>query len=537
MLTDKEFFRPEYLIEIIVRRKWYIIIPLTIAMMVGIYLSLSLPKVYRATTLILVQPQKVPTNYVRSIVTSTVEARLRTISEQIMSITNIERIIRNFNLFVEPQYKDMYWEDKIRKVRERITLSVSKGNTFSVSFNGKIPKTTMEVANALASYFIDENLKVREAQAISTSAFLEDELTGVKSKLKEMELKLLDFRKKNMGTLPEQLDTNLQALNRLQIALNENENRLIKLKDSLVNLENQPDYSTDYMGSMFTDNSNELMEENEELNELRLQYNALKTKYTDKHPDVKKLLKLIEGLEKENDDVEKNAEVNINDDTLFETPNINTIEIQKNDIKRNIEKINKNIIIINKQYAEYQMRIEKTPQTEQQLHEINRNYNNIKEQYDSLLNRKLESEIAVNMEKKQKGEQFKIVDPAKLPEKPYEPNLSILFGLFVSIGLGIGGALITLMEYFDSAFRRAEEIEPYLKAPVLAYIPKISTKNELRRKKVENVMSIIPIAFLAALFGVFTISTIKADEKSLILLENLGVIEVVETINKWIGYL
>ena len=105
MLSEKEYFKPEYLIEIATRRKWYLIIPLSIAMIIGIYLSITLPKVYRASTLILVQPQKVPSNYVRSIVTSTVESRLRTISEQIMSITNIERTIRNFNLFIEPQYK------------------------------------------------------------------------------------------------------------------------------------------------------------------------------------------------------------------------------------------------------------------------------------------------------------------------------------------------------------------------------------------------------------------------------------------------
>ena len=525
MLSEKEYFRPEYLIEIATRRKGYLIIPLTIAMIVGIYLSITLPKVYRSSTLILVQPQKVPTSYVQSIVTSSVESRLRTISEQIMSITNIERIIRNFNLFIEPRYKDMYWEDKINEVRNRISLSVSKGNTFSVSFTGKDPKTVMEVANALASYFIDENLKVREAQAVSTSAFLDDELTGVKTKLHATERMLMEFRKSKMGSLPEQLESNLKILERLHSELNDKENRIMTIQEGLLRLET---HRKEYLNGNLDVQNNDIKieKENEEENIIALknQYKALKSKYTDKHPDVVKIRKMIETFG-DNNIVEKTETTN-SDGILVR------IDQKRNDGEKDLIRTKKQIKEIEKQIIEYQKRIEETPYTEQKFVDINRNYDNVKSQYNSLLERKLESEIAVNMEKKQKGEQFKIVDPAKLPEKPYEPNLNMLFFLFIGAGLGLGVGLISLMEYFDTAFRRAEEVEPYLKIPVLAYVPTIKTKVELRNQRIRKILSIIPITGAAMLFGLFTISTITADENTIMLLEKMGVIKVINIIDE-----
>lgn len=537
MLSEKEFFRPEYLIEITVRRKWYLIIPLAIAMIIGIYLSITLPKVYRASTLILVQPQKVPANYVRSIVTSSVEARLRTISEQIMSITNVERIIRNFNLFSEPQYKDMYWEDKINRVRERISLQVSKGHTFTVAFTGKTPKTVMEVANALASYFIDENLKVREAQAISTSAFLEDELIGVKSSLNITEKKLMEYRKKNMGSLPEQLDSNHRMLAQLTLELNEDENRLMALQENILRLESQRKEYLESKSNADIPISIPVGEENEDedIAMLRSQYSALKARYTDKHPDMLKLKKAIENLENRKSTGEAKTEQFGDDLSLDNIPAMMDAEIKQG--AKQVVDLKERIKEIKRQIPEYNRRIEKTPHTEQGLVEINRNYNNVQGQYNSLLSRKLESEIAVNMEKKQKGEQFKIVDPAKMPEKPYEPNLNALFFLFIAAGSGLGVALIVLMEYFDTAFRRAEEIEPFLALPVLAYVPKIKTKEELRRQKIRNAISIIPIAGTALLFGIFTISTIKADESTIVLLEKLGIIQVVDMINELLVFI
>ena len=207
---------------------------------------------------------------------------------------------------------------------------------------------------------------------------------------------------------------------------------------------------------------------------------------------------------------------------------------KRNEMRQQFIKIEKRTKEIEHQIAVYQERIEKTPNTGQELLDLNRNYSNIRGQYNSLLSRKLESEIAVNMEKKQKGEQFKIIDPAKMPEKPYEPDLEKLFFLVMVAGLGVGAALIVLMEYFDTAFRRAEEIEPYLKVPVLAYVPKITTKAELRKQRIGRVFGLVPIAGTALLLGIFMITTIKADENTLKIIEKLGILKAIDIFNEFL---
>lgn len=162
--------------EIAIRRIWWIIIPLLLSMLVSIALALKLPKVYRASTLILIQPQKVPASYIQEIVSYEIEERVSTLTQQIQSRTNLEKIINDFNLYEEPGGL-IFMEDRVADLRKRITVEVSKAgrrgtNAFQVFFVGEHPQKVAEVANALASYFISENLKLREDQAIGTSEFL-----------------------------------------------------------------------------------------------------------------------------------------------------------------------------------------------------------------------------------------------------------------------------------------------------------------------------------------------------------------------------
>ena len=207
------------------KHRWLLIIPFCIAMVVGMYLAIKLPKIYEAKTLILVMPQRVPTNFVKSIVTTDLDSRISTISEQILSRSNLEKIIEKYGLFSDPNYSGMFLEDKVAALRKSIVVKVNNGrqgsNAFSISYRGSHPKTVMEVTNRLAGSFIDENLKVREAQAVGTSDFLADELKTKRQRLEEVEQKLREYRRQYMGELPEQLDANLRMLERLQTQLND----------------------------------------------------------------------------------------------------------------------------------------------------------------------------------------------------------------------------------------------------------------------------------------------------------------------------
>jgi len=166
--------KPEVIISIILKRRWFIIVPFCLALVVGIYLSFTLPKKYEASTMIMVEAQKVPENYVQSIVTSDSTSRLNTIKEQVMSRTNIEGIIETYKLFSGPEYEKMFLEDKVQAVRDRISVDIGNSsrntelNTFSISYQGEEPEKVKNIANALTTYIMDENEKDREAQATGT---------------------------------------------------------------------------------------------------------------------------------------------------------------------------------------------------------------------------------------------------------------------------------------------------------------------------------------------------------------------------------
>jgi len=202
---------------------------------VGAILNLKLPKVYKTSTLILVQRPKVTSEYVRNIISSDLEDRIRTITQQITSWTNLEKIIKNFNLYADAQ-GNMFMEDKIQDLRRRISVNVSKAsrqeaNSFEIVFTGKEPGQIAKIANALASYFIDENLKLREDQVVSTSEFLTDELATIRKRLMEKEEGLKLYRKQYMGGLPEQLETNLRILERIQQQIINNQENLREAKN------------------------------------------------------------------------------------------------------------------------------------------------------------------------------------------------------------------------------------------------------------------------------------------------------------------
>ncbi len=233
--------RPDQILDIIVRRKWILIIPLCVSLTIGLFITLTMNKTYEASTMILVQPQKVPSDFIRSVVSADINQRISTISQQILSRSNLEKIIDQFGLYEDDV--NMYLEDKIASMRKRVKVKIERARhgaeAFSIGFTGSQPDRVMRVANTLASYFMDENLKFREAQAVGTSEFLDSELEKTKRKLEEKERRLAEYRTKHLGGLPDELESNLRTLDRLQVQLTDKHSALRETKNALNMFESQ----------------------------------------------------------------------------------------------------------------------------------------------------------------------------------------------------------------------------------------------------------------------------------------------------------
>ena len=486
-----------YYAGLIWRRRWVVIAIFCIAMISGIYLAISRPKIYQAETLIFIDPPRVPDNYVQSIVSTNLDTRLTNLTQMIKSRTNLMNIIEEFSLFSGPDNQNMYIEDKIETMRKHTQVKLitdsrkRTANAFTISFRGKDPQKVMNVVNAMATLVIDQNLKTRESQAVSTSQFLDDQLNDMRTRLESVEKDLGDYRKIHMGELPEQLDTNLRVLERLQQQMNEKQISLRTEKNRLISLGNQIQLAREQSAMA---GSEQPRPDELSLEASRYKLADLKSRYTDQHPEVIRLQNKISEMEKQDGPVGTSME--------------RELLLQRKGIQREIAVIKQEISELNKQIAFYQRRVEDTPEKEQELLSLKRNYENIQETYNSLLKRKLEADIAANMEKRQKGEQFRILDPGRLPDKPISPDMKKLFLMCLGAGFACCGGLIFLLNVLDKSVKKPETVPDKLGIPVLAVMPTIKHHKDIIWRRMNIGFSMLGALVSLALLACFAAVTI-----------------------------
>jgi len=484
---NKQLDIHDYL-DIGVRRKWWFIVPFVLVLVLTAGYLYKAPKVYRASTLILVEPQQVPSTYVQPTVTERVEDRVRTMNEQVTSRSFLEKIIGEFDLYPDIR-RQAPMEAVVDAMRKNIDVQLmERSQIFTISFQHKDPTASAKVANRLASLFIDENLKAREDVAEGTLVFLDKEIERVRAVLKEQEKQVSDFRTKNLGILPEQLDANLRTLDRLQSQLADTQEAIKRAEESKRELHQQQ-----LLQQALTAPSQEAPQtqtQGQEANDpvaLRDRLAQLRLKYTDQHPEVIALKGRIADLEKMKafPDSREGLPNEEQDASLSEPPAMGPVARQARRIDMDIAQMKNEANRLRATIKDYERRVDITPKVEEQLKEITRGYAVTQDEYQSLLEKRLQAELAANMERKQKGERFKIIDQAKIPERPFKPDPQrvLLFGLMVA--LAAGGGLAVLIEYLDTSFYKAEELSQFAQLPVLVSIPDIRAEKKrtpLRKK-------------------------------------------------------
>jgi polysaccharide chain length determinant protein (PEP-CTERM system associated) len=493
--------------EIFLRRFWYFVIPFIVIMIAAAVYAFYLPKMYRATTLVLVTPQKVPENLVRPTVTSRIEDRLQSISQEIMSRTRLEQVIAEFKLYSE-QAKSLSQEEIVELMRKNIQVEIKgKEGFFTISYTGEDPRMVAMVTNKLASLFIEENLKLREQQAQGTSDFLSIELNAMRTKLEAQEATITDFKKQHISELPEQRDANLKILEQLQLQSQKVNDNLKAAQDRKViiqkqlsdikiqmalgrpsgNPENPKEEGTaatteSDLSQLPLPDQKGLSYYEAQLNQGRNHLTALKSKYTEKHPDILSAEKYVADLEEKIEKMKaQQAGENIGGkETASSSPRavafIRTIESQLMAADLEIKRLQEEDSKVKARIAAFQARVENTPMRELAMANLARDYQNTKEAYQTLLKKSQEAQQAENLERRQKGEQFKVIDPARIPEKPIQAKVLkiLLFGLLAGMGSGLGMAFVR--EQMDRSFRDPEDLEATMEFKVLANIPKIQKK-------------------------------------------------------------
>lgn len=481
MLPGKTY-KPEDILKVFRKRFWVIVVPWAIVAAGTAAVARKLPDVYESKATIQVIPPQIPGNIVAPSTTVALQQRLQATTQTILSRTRLEHLIQDLDLYRAEREKHQIMEDIVDGMRSDIHVDSTKGDTFVVRYSGRNPTTVMKVTEQLAGYFKEENSKEGERRAQDTTSFVESEVDVAKRKLQATEDKLKQYRISHAGELPDQLGANMQSVQTInqQLAnvaqeLNNENNAKISLERNIAALEDQGNSATAVADPAGTAAQRLAAARNE----LRIAIDARGWKPD--NPDRRRLEATVKSLE-----AEANAEAlkaPVSAANPVEQQRLNRIAGYKEDldrIKQNIEQAKQAEKQLRANLAVYQARIDKIPVRDAELIELNRDYDTLNKIYTDLVAAREKSSMSVNAERRQIGEQFVLLDAARIPEKPVSPNRPLinLFGILGGLAAGI--VLAALLEYRDSTFKTDSEIASALALPVLAVVPVMKAETERR---------------------------------------------------------
>ena len=506
MLPGKTYTPDDYL-RMAWRRRWFIAIPIVVIASATAVVSMFLPNRYRASTSILIVPQRVPENFVQPTVTADLGERLNVISQQILSRTRLERIVQEFNLY-ERERRRLLMEDVIEGMRRDISINIARArsrrdevNNFSVSFEANEARTAMRVTERLASLFVQENLEDRELLADQTDQFLKGQLEESRRRLLDQERKLQEFRTHNNGRLPDQVQSNLQLLQGAQLRLqtltennNRDRDRLSVLEKMLAEMPATSTASA-VQPAQRRAGSEQIQTATaaQQLDAARSELRALQLRLKPDHPDIGRAKRFIAELEAkaENEALQQPlsaitpAPLATNNPVADRQAQLRAEQMRSEmlDIRARIDSERREAARLQEAIADLTGRVQAGPALQSQVTELMRDYATLQEGYTVLLKKSEESKIAVNLERRQIGEQFKIIDGARLPEKPISPDRFRInmFGILGGLGLGLG--LVAFLEYRDTSFKSDDDVMTTLALPVLAVIPLMTNAGERRQAR------------------------------------------------------
>jgi len=501
--SPNAIIRPEFMPLSIARTIWKgKFLALAVALLVsgGTFLFVrKMPALYRANALILVDSQKIPTDYVSSTVRISVQDRLATISRQILSTERLRKLIQEMNLY--PGLGKNIPDGVVDGMRANITVDLDKSYTgvlsaFRVSYTGPNPRMVADVANRLASFFVEENLKEREVQAEGTAEFIDAQLKEAKAKLDELENTLAQYKVRHSGELPQQQVALVGSMGRLQAELQANAAAIERARQNKLVLENSLDLANNTFNAVNASWQSTVRASqapppaagdpkpaatapvliaaprvNPEIEKLEAQLVDLRLRYSDEHPDVKRAKARLERLQSMEAAQERQQPVVAQTPTQTTQPTTSRPQPQRQvvlrepleliqarervqGIKAQITGVAREIDLrvaderrLRGEMGAMQGRLDRLPIREQEMAQLMRDFEVSQKNYQGLLGKKLSADMATDLERRQKAERFTIVDPARVPGGPFKPNRQMLYllGCALGLALGIGAAFVNEM--------------------------------------------------------------------------------------------
>lgn len=494
-IRDRELTPADILAKL--RRRWVLILVLALVGAPLAYgVSRFLPNRYKSQTVVLVQPPNVPSSIVPDMQTSSLNQRLATMQQEILSRTRLEPIIRQFGLF-SGDINSASMDDLVARLQKAIDITPVEpmaetgpqdlpGFTVSVTLDN--PRTAQAVCTAITSMFIERSISVQTQHAEQTTQFLNQQLTDAKANLDAQDAKLADFEGRYMGSLPDDAQTNFHILTDLTSQLDGTNQALARAQQDRSFAESLMTQQLDEWKAAQSGKNPATLED--QLATLQSRLADMQVRYTDDYPDVIKTKADIAALQKRLDESE-NSTPAVAPPTPGKVHRPSAEPAQVTQWREQIHSEDETIAEktkeqqdIKQQIKLYETRVQSSPSIEQQYKQLTRGYQTALDTYNDLLKKRDLSAMSGDLNREQEGEQFSVLDPANLPESPSFPKrpLFALGGLGGGLALGVG--LAFLLEIQDKSLRNERDVEFALRLPVLAIVPAIepfSGKNPRKR--------------------------------------------------------
>jgi polysaccharide chain length determinant protein (PEP-CTERM system associated) len=438
------------------RRPWLVLTLWAAVVVLSAAALFGLPRKYVSSTLILVESEKVPESFIPKVATEDRSRRLEAVRPEILSRTRLERVLEDTQPYPDIASKTL----AVEKMRKAISINVSSNDGFTIAFHHSDARKAQEVTDRLARLFIEETIRSREQQVEGAVDFLITQVEEARTELESKDAALRRYKEEHMGQLPEQLQTNLATMQMLQREVQMVEESLLfarEKQEALARGVGRPSPGA-VSGTSATSGFAEVAELNRQLS-------VLKTRYKDEHPDVQTLRLRIARIEA------RLAALPAADGPADADPSMVVIRAQIERADLEVRKLEDRQRGLERRIATIRANVEETPRTEQELATLTRDYQKLNENYVALFSKQLEAQMSGRLEQRWKGERFRMLDPASLPEKPAFPKPSIFLGLGVFFGLVVGVAASLLAELVDPTIKDSLGLQAVQGYPVLACIP------------------------------------------------------------------
>lgn len=469
---------PGEFLELLQRRRYWVLVPMLVIPVLVFFVGLRLPKQYRSQTVILVDPQKISSEYVKSAVVSDVTDRLQTIKEEVMSRTRLEHIADELGLYPEKRKKGDV-DAVIASMQKDISVEIIKGSNdhnpvdgFKIAYIASTPMMAQQVTQRIAELFIQENLRVRAQQAMGTNDFIAEQMQKAKADLDAQEQKIRDFKSAHMGSLPEQESSNLTLISQTQSLTQANSEAIDRANQERVYLQSMLNMNgSDKSGAGVTVAGPLEIQ----LQQKRDQLAAAQQKYTDSHPDVIRLKAEVAQLEQqvENAPKSKSMRVGPGGPSVSQQLQGQLVAIQQ-EIKSRTQKQAQ----LEGQLRALQGRVELLPAVQGEFESLQRDYLAMQKNYESLAEKQQASGMATALEQHDDSESFRVLDPASAPHEPYSPDLLLVNAGGLVGGIAIGVLLAVAMDLRDATIHSPEEASRYLDLPLIVALPSLDIKKQ-----------------------------------------------------------